>query len=83
MYRPIAITVIATSTVGAKAAAPAVVSAGTPSLFARMRHAFAVRRQRRALSALDARQRNDIGVSKTQASHEAARGLFDVPAQKV
>ncbi|MEL6618690.1 MAG: DUF1127 domain-containing protein [Pseudomonadota bacterium] len=42
--------------------------------------ALAVWRSRRALARLDARALNDIGVSADRAAREAAKPVWDVPA---
>ncbi|QBY01098.1 DUF1127 domain-containing protein [Rhodophyticola sp. CCM32] len=42
-------------------------------------NAFAVWRQRRALAALDAHARRDLGLSDRQISIESARPIWDVP----
>ena len=44
-----------------------------------IRHAATVRRQRRALLALDERMLADIGLSRSQAYREASRSLTDLP----
>ena len=43
-----------------------------------IRNALAVRRQRRALLALDSRMLADIGLSEADAWREASRSMFDV-----
>ncbi|MBS8228253.1 DUF1127 domain-containing protein [Vannielia litorea] len=48
-------------------------------LLARIMGLLALRRQRRALAALDAALLKDIGVSPEDARDEAARKLWDVP----
>jgi uncharacterized protein YjiS (DUF1127 family) len=56
-------------------------AAATPkTLIARLRHALAVRRERRALSGLCARMRDDIGLSQADVYREATRAFLDVPA---
>lgn len=41
---------------------------------------YALRRQRRALAALDAYRLADLGLSEEQAQAEAARPLWDAPS---
>jgi uncharacterized protein YjiS (DUF1127 family) len=50
------------------------------TLIARLRHALAVRRERRALACLCARMRDDIGLSQADIYREATRTFLDVPA---
>ena len=47
----------------------------------RIQAAFVVRKQRRALMALDDRMLADIGLSRSQAYREASRPLTDLPAR--
>jgi uncharacterized protein YjiS (DUF1127 family) len=49
------------------------------SLVSRVAKALAVRRERRALLALDDRMLADVGLSRTDAYREAHRPLFDLP----
>jgi uncharacterized protein YjiS (DUF1127 family) len=49
------------------------------SLLLRLRHAFAMRRQRRALAALDDHMLADIGLSRSEAEAEAGLPLWDAP----
>lgn len=48
-------------------------------LFHLISTAFAVWRQRRALAALDANARRDLGLSNEEISIETARPIWDVP----
>ncbi|WJY21621.1 DUF1127 domain-containing protein [Fontisubflavum oceani] len=48
-------------------------------LFQLISTAFAVWRQRRALAALDANARRDLGLSNEEISIETARPIWDVP----
>ena len=52
---------------------------GQPTLFHRLQQAWIVRRQRRALLALDDRMLADVGLSRTDAYREAQRPFLDVP----
>jgi uncharacterized protein YjiS (DUF1127 family) len=56
------------------AAAPA-----TASLLGRISKALTVRRERRALMALDDRMLADVGLSRADAYREAHRPFLDVP----
>jgi uncharacterized protein YjiS (DUF1127 family) len=49
------------------------------SLWYRVERIIEVHRQRRALMALDDRMLKDIGLSRTDAWHEANRSLLDLP----
>ena len=53
-------------------------TAPTGSMISWIRNALAVRRQRRALLALDSRMLADIGLSDTDAYREASRSMFDL-----
>ncbi len=54
-------------------------SVATPAgVGAWIRNALAIRRQRRALLALDSRMLADIGLSEADAYREAHRSMFDV-----
>ena len=55
------------------------VSYTTPSMLTAILRMFALRRQRGALSRMDADQLRDIGVSRTEAQAEALRPMWDVP----
>ncbi len=48
---------------------------------ARLIFALEVRRQRRALLALDDRMLSDIGIGRSEAFREADRGVFDLPGR--
>lgn len=50
------------------------------SLLARLSTIFAVARQRRALLALDPHQLRDIGITPAQATAEAQKPVWNVPA---
>lgn len=50
-------------------------------LLARIRAAFALRRQRNRLRALDDRLLDDIGLPRDDAEREATRPIWDVPAR--
>ncbi|ALI54924.1 DUF1127 domain-containing protein [Celeribacter marinus] len=52
----------------------------TPSLLSRLRTARTVARQRKSLAALDDRMLQDIGRTRAEATTEAARPAWDVPA---
>jgi uncharacterized protein YjiS (DUF1127 family) len=67
------------SVMSTRATATAAVKPAT--LIARLRHALAVRRQRRALAGLCARMRNDIGLSQADVYREATRAFLDVPPE--
>ena len=54
-------------------------AATAPGLFARLRQAAAVARQRRALAALDDALLRDIGLTRCEALDEAARPFWDAP----
>jgi uncharacterized protein YjiS (DUF1127 family) len=54
---------------------------GGPGLLARLRAAFAVRAERRRLAELDDSRLQDLGLTRSDASAEAARPLWDVPAR--
>ena len=67
----------------ANAAAPtaACTDAAAPaSLLGRISKALTVRRERRALMALDDRMLADVGLSRADAYREAHRPFLDVPA---
>jgi uncharacterized protein YjiS (DUF1127 family) len=68
-----------------KSALPArvksVVAVAPATLIVRLRHALAVRRQRRALAGLCERMRADIGLSQADVYREATRAFLDVPPQ--
>jgi uncharacterized protein YjiS (DUF1127 family) len=49
------------------------------SFISRVAKALAIRRERRALLALDDRMLADVGLSRTDAYREAHRPLFDLP----
>lgn len=49
-------------------------------LAARLSAAVSLRRQRQALSRLDAERLADIGVTRDEAAAESARPVWDVPA---
>lgn len=49
------------------------------ALIARLAEARALRRQRRALTRLDARLLRDIGLTRSEAVEEARRRLWDAP----
>lgn len=49
------------------------------SLFARMRSALSLRRQRQQLARLEARALNDIGLTRAEADAEARRPIWDAP----
>lgn len=49
------------------------------SVFARLRIALTVWRQRRQLDRLDAEQLTDLGLTADDAAREAARPIWDVP----
>jgi uncharacterized protein YjiS (DUF1127 family) len=51
--------------------------------FWRLKAAWMVRRQRRALMALDDRMLADIGLSRSQAYREASRPFGDLPQRMV
>jgi uncharacterized protein YjiS (DUF1127 family) len=57
---------------------PAAIGA-RPGFGRRLMAMLALRRQRSALAEMDARMLADIGLSREQARHEAARPLWDVP----
>lgn len=50
-----------------------------PGLMARLRTAFAVRRQRSHLARLEQHELRDIGLSEEAAAAEAHRPFWDVP----
>ncbi len=50
-----------------------------PSLFAALRTAVAVNKQRRALAKLEPHMLDDIGVSKTDAWSETKRPFWELP----
>lgn len=50
-----------------------------PGLVARLRTAFAVRRQRSHLARLDTHELRDIGLTEEAAAAEAHRPFWDVP----
>lgn len=52
----------------------------TPTALARITAAFAVWRQRRALSELPEHLRRDVGLSEMEIAREARRPLWDVPS---
>ena len=49
------------------------------AVLARLAMIVQIARERRALSALDARTLQDIGVNEADAAHEAGRALWDLP----
>jgi uncharacterized protein YjiS (DUF1127 family) len=49
------------------------------SLWYRVERIIEIRRQRRALMALDERMLKDVGLSRTDAWREANRSLLDLP----
>lgn len=51
-----------------------------PSLLSRIATVRAVARQRKSLSALDEHMLNDIGLTRAEATAEATRPAWDVPA---
>lgn len=59
--------------------APAAAVAAGHGLFGRIGAALAVRRERRALLALDDRMLADVGLSRADAYREAHRPFLDVP----
>jgi uncharacterized protein YjiS (DUF1127 family) len=61
--------------------ATATVAATPKTLIARLRHALAVRRQRRALAGLCERMRNDIGLSQADVYRETSRTFLDLPPE--
>lgn len=52
---------------------------GLTAAFKNVAKAFAVRKQRSALNALDCTRLEDIGISREQANLEASRSAWDVP----
>ncbi|HRK19555.1 MAG TPA: DUF1127 domain-containing protein [Hyphomicrobiaceae bacterium] len=58
------------------------VAASARGLFSTVRRALAIRRQRRALMALDDRMLADIGLSQADAWQEAHRSFFDLAARQ-
>ena len=57
----------------------AALSAKTSATLFTLRAAMLVRRQRRALMALDERTLADLGLSRSQAYAESSRSMFDLP----
>lgn len=51
-----------------------------PSFFARLKAARALARQRAALAHLDDEMLSDIGLTREQATREAARPVWDAPS---
>ncbi len=64
-------------------ASPAGSTPARTSLVSRVAKALAIRRERRALLALDDRMLSDVGLSRTDAYREAHRPLFDLPGTNV
>lgn len=54
---------------------------GGRGLLARLHAAFAVQAERRRLADLDDARLHDLGLTRSDASAEAARPLWDVPAR--
>lgn len=59
-----------------------VVGTKASNLLTLLRQAVSVRRQRRALMALDDRMLSDIGLSQSDAFREAHRSFFDLDARQ-
>ena len=55
---------------------------GIAELFRRLGTAWTVARERRVLATLDNRQLSDIGINPDAAAIEAARPVWDLPANR-
>ena len=70
----------AIATEAARAASLSTATPATMGLLSRVADALAIRRQRRALLALDDRMLADVGLSRADAYREAHRPFLDMPS---